>query len=368
MTPPASISEDLRRKWRLILGPEAEEDSDVLNNENDQKRDQALSLLFENAAKNQLKRSRPRLNQWLQDIRELFSTDQVLFLQQEAIESLDLKSLLFEKETIQNLTPDIELIKTILLLKDQIPKENLHDVKNLVRSYARQIEEKIEWGIKNSLLLQHEKGDLTYHPRRHEIDWKKTIKKNLAHFQPDLNTILLKQMIGIEKRRRGYPEIYLIVDSSASMSDSMIYSAVIASILAHVRTIHTRLILFDSDFVDLTDQLNDIVELLFNIQLGGGTNIVRPLQYIHGLIQNPEESYLFLISDLYDNFDDKKVYDILNKMKEQKIKTHCILSMDQHNKPHYNRSLAQHLTNAGIPCYSSSPNQFGDTLQKALEQ
>jgi len=368
LIPTTKISDDLQRKWRLILGPEAEENSDLLKNETDQKQDQALTLLFENASKNQLKRSRPRLNDWLRDIRDLFTPDQVLFLQKEAIESLDLKSLLFEKETIQNLTPDIELIKTILLLKDQIPEENLVDVKNLVKSYAEEIEEKIEWGIKNSFQLHHEKGDLTYHPRRHEIDWKKTIKKNLRHFQPDLNTILINQKMGYEKRRHGFPEIFLVVDSSASMSESMIYSAIIASVLAHIRTINTRLILFDSDFVDLTEQLNDVVELLFNIQLGGGTNIVQPLMYMQNQIRNSDESYLFLISDLFDNFDDQRVYDILYKMAEQNIETHCILSMDQQGKSHYNKPLAQQLTNSGIPCYSSSPDQFGDTLQKALNK
>src|SRR5690625_5389104 len=86
LIPTTKISDDLQRKWRLILGPEAEENSDLLKNETDQKQDQALTLLFENASKNQLKRSRPRLNDWLRDIRDLFTPDQVLFLQKEAIE------------------------------------------------------------------------------------------------------------------------------------------------------------------------------------------------------------------------------------------------------------------------------------------
>src|SRR5699024_5341456 len=352
----------------LILGPDAEKNSTTLADESDQKLDQALSLLFENSSQNKLKRSRPRLNKWLRDIRDIFPPDQVLFLQKEAIDTLNLKTLLFEKETIANLTPDIGLIKTILLLKDQVPAENLEHVKDLVRSYSEKVEKEIEWGIKNTFFFHHQKGEQTYHQRKHEIDWKKTIKKNLRHFQPGLNTILLNQKVGYEKRRHGFPQIFLVVDSSASMSDSMIYSAIIASILAHIRTINTRLILFDSDVVDLTNHLDDVVELLFNIQLGGGTNISKALQFIKTQIHNPEESYLFLISDLFDNFDDQKVFDLMYGLKQQNIKVHSILSMDEQGKVHYNKTLAQILTNSGIPCFSSSPDQFSETLKKALNQ
>lgn len=361
-------SQNLTRKWRLILGPDANDHEDSLTEKSDQKLDQTLSLLFEDSTRNKLKRSRPRLNQWLGDIREIFPPDQVLFLQKEAIDTLDLKTLLFEKETIANLTPDIELIKTILLLRDQIPEENSAHVKNFIRTYAEKLENRIEWGIKNTLMLHHQKGELTYHPRKHEIDWKKTIKKNLRHYRPELNTILLNQRLGYEKRRRGFPEIFLLVDSSASMSDSMIYSAIIASILAHIRTINTRLILFDTDVADLTPHLHDVTELLFNIHLGGGTDISRALRFMETQIRNPEESYLFLISDLFDNFDDQKVFDLMNGMKQQNIHVHSILSMDEHGKTHYNKVLAQQLTNAGIPCFSSSPDQFGETLQKAMNQ
>src|SRR5690625_7154327 len=65
--------------------------------------------------------------------------------------------------------------------------------------------------------------------------------------------------------------------------------------------------------------------------------------YMQNQIRNSDESYLFLISDLFDNFDDQRVYDILYKMAEQNIETHCILSMDQQGKSHYNKPLAQQL-------------------------
>ena len=41
----------------------------------------------------------------------------------------------------------------------------------------------------------------------------------------------------------------------------------------------TRLVVFDTAVVDLTEQLDDPVEVLFGVQLGGGTDINRALAY-----------------------------------------------------------------------------------------
>lgn len=359
---------ELVRKWRLILGPEAEANDEMALDDETQKMDRALSLLFDQTENDLLKRSRPRLNEWLKDIRDLFPKNQTLFLQKEAIEKMKIGSLLFEKEIFDSLTPDIDLIRTILELKDQIPADRMDDIRSLVRRYAEEIEEKIRWALQNTLSHDSEKGNPTTFPRKQDIDWPKTIKRNLRHYQSNLQSIIIKNRYGYERRRRGFPEMFLAVDSSGSMMESMIYSAIIASIMAHIRTIDTRLILFDHQVADLSEQLDDIVNLLFHVQLGGGTNIVRTLGYIEAHIKNPEESYLFLISDLFDNRTDEGVYDKILEMKKEGVGIHCILSMQDGGKIRYNKSLASRLTNAGIPCYSSSPDQFPEALKKAMEQ
>lgn len=361
------VDKDLIRKWRLILGPDADPGlSNALEDEHT-KTDKALSLLFDQTENDILKRSRVRLNEWLQDIRELFPHNQTLFLQSEAIEKMGIGALLFEKEVFDALTPDIELIRTILELKDQIPPERMDEIRDLVRRFAAEIEEKIRWALQNTLSHHQEKGDPTVFPRKQEIDWPKTIKRNLKHYQPDLKSIIIKNKYGYQRKRQGFPEIILAVDSSGSMMESMIYSAIIASVLAHIRTIETQLILFDHEVADLSDQLDDIVNILFHIHLGGGTNIVRALDYIHTQILHPQETYIFLISDLYDNRTDEGVYHKIQELQNEGVKVHCILSMEDQGKIRYNRPLADALTSAGTPCYSSSPDQFSETLREALE-
>lgn len=365
-TPPQE--KELVRKWRLILGPEAETNDEVDLDEETQKMDRTLSLLFDQTENDILKRSRPRLNEWLKDIRDLFPHQQTLFLQKEAIEEMKIGSLLFEKEVFESLTPDIELIRTILELKDQIPPDRIEDIRQLVREYAAEIEEKIRWALQNTLSHHSEKGNPTTFPRKQDIDWPKTIKRNLRHYQSDLQSIIIKNRYGYERKRRGFPELFLAVDSSGSMMESIIYSAIIASIMAHIRTVETRLILFDHQVADLSDQLDDIVGLLFHIQLGGGTNILRTLEYIQTQIKHPEETYIFLISDLYDNRTDDGVFDKIMTLQKDGVMVHCILSMDDGGKIRYNKPLASRLTNAGVPCYSSSPDKFSETLRNALDQ
>lgn len=49
----------------------------------------------------------------------------------------------------------------------------------------------------------------------------------------------------------------------------------------------TRLVVFDTSVVDLTEELHDPVAVLFGVQLGGGTDINRALTYCQPFNQRP---------------------------------------------------------------------------------
>lgn len=356
------------QKWRLILGPGADPEGSESLDEDGQKIDRALSLVYDETNNDALRRSRVKLNEWLRDIREYFPPEKTFFLQKEAIERLRINQLLFEQETFEQLIPDIELIKTILNLKAQIPEERLDDVKLMIRRYAEEVEKTIQWEIQNALFQHFSKGELSFHPPKKYVDWNKTIKRNLKNYQESLETILIKKYYGHAMKSSGFPEIFIVVDSSASMSDSVIYSAIIGSILAQIHTIKTTLILFDTDIADLSDQLDDVVDLLFHIELGGGTDINKVLKYVKSKIQTPADSYVFLITDLFDNYSDRAVYNTVSELRADHVTIHCILSMDEKGSTSYNKALAQHLLKLDIPCYTSHPNQFSEVLATALQK
>ncbi len=74
-------------------------------------------------------------------------------------------------------------------------------------------------------------------------------------------------------------QVILLVDQSGSMPDSVIHAAVTAACLWGLPGVRTHLVAFDTDVVDLTADVDDPVELLMKVQLGGGTDIARAAAY-----------------------------------------------------------------------------------------
>src|SRR5205823_7899672 len=139
-----------------------------------------------------------------------------------------------------------------------------------------------------------------HRPRHAEIDWGRTLRANLRHYQPEYRTIIPETLIGFGRRRSSLRDVILCVDQSGSMATSVVYAGVFGAVLASLRAIRTRMVVFDTSVVDLTEQLQDPVDLLFGTQLGGGTDIHRALDYCQGLVTRPQETILVLISDLYE--------------------------------------------------------------------
>jgi transposase len=63
--------------------------------------------------------------------------------------------------------------------------------------------------------------------------------------------------------------------------------------------LRTQLVVFDTAIVDLSDKLEDPVEVLFGTQLGGGTDINQALAYSQSLVRKPNDTIMLLISDLW---------------------------------------------------------------------
>ena len=127
----------------------------------------------------------------------------------------------------------------------------------------------------------------------------------LKTYQPALGTIVPERLIGYSRRKRvaSLRDVVLLVDQSGSMASSVVYSGELAASLASLRAVTTRLVVFDTSAVDLTEQLSDPVELLFSTQLGGGTDIDRAVAYGQSLVRRPADTIVVLISGLLEGGD-----------------------------------------------------------------
>jgi Mg-chelatase subunit ChlD len=359
--------EDRIRKWRLILGKTNEEGNiDELDSE-DQEIDKAVGALYQPDLYGDLQGKSPKVQKWLADIKNHFPSDQVTIMQKDALEKLDLIQLLQERELIDNLIPDINLASNILSMKHLIPD----DVKSAARTIIEKIASKFSKEIGFSL-VEKTRGALNYSirtrkPKFKEINWTQTIKSNLKNYEQSVDAIILKQLLGNKPKGKSFDRIYLLVDQSYSMTGSLIYAGLTAGILSRLPALNVHLILFSNEVVDVTEQLSDPVELLFGLQLGGGTDIHKACAYTNKQLDQPTKSVLILISDLFEGGSEEGALAELLDMQKKGAKVVCIPSLSDESKPSFDKNFAQRIRNIDIPVFNCSPSRIPDLFNTLLK-
>jgi Mg-chelatase subunit ChlD len=300
------------RRWRLALGPDAESSSGISLSPNDAGMDRALQALYGADAgsaggvrggadrRGGLGSSAPSVARWLGDIRSYFPVSVVRVMQRDALERLDLQRMLLEPEMLEAVEPDVHLVSTLIALKSVIPNKTRDTARIVVRRVVEQLQRRLANATRQAVTGALNRSARITRPRYAEIDWHRTIRANLKHYQPKYRTIIPETRIGFGRKRSSLRDIVLCVDQSGSMAASVVYASVFGAVLASLPAVSTRFVVFDTAVVDLTEEMSDPVELLFGTQLGGGTDINRALSYCESLVRRPSETVLVLISDLYE--------------------------------------------------------------------
>ena len=266
-------NESLIRKWRLILGSNQSDGTGVSLTGVDVKLDGALEALYDNERKGGLGASSPNVARWLGDIRNFFPSTVVQVMQQDALKRLNLTQMLFEKEMLENVEPDVNLVATLMTLSRVIPDKTKDTARQVVRKVVDELIKKLAAPTQQAIAGSLNRSVRNRRPRHNEINWHATILKNLKHYQPDYKTIIPETRIGYGRKRNSLKDVVLCLDQSGSMGSSVVYSGIFGSVMASIPAIKTKMVVFDTAVADLTEELTDPVELLFGVQLGGGTDI-----------------------------------------------------------------------------------------------
>lgn len=355
-------------KWRLILGRHADPQQNITLNTIQQGMDEALDLLYNPERKAGLGNSAPRINRWLKDIRQYFPTPVVQLLQKDALERLGLKRMLLEPELLETIVPDVDLVATILSLNKILPEQTKATARKVVRQVVEELEKKLRQPMQQAIQGSLNRAVRNYNPKFNEINWHQTIRKNLKHYQPDYQTIIPEQLIGFGKKGQQLKNVILLIDQSGSMSTSVVYAAILGSIMASLRSIHTHLVVFDTSVVDLTEMLNDPVDLLFAAQLGGGTDIDKALGYAQTLIQRPMDTILILISDLFEGGNPIDMLQKTNDIKASGVQFITLLALSDDGAPSYNHDIAEQMALLDIPAFACTPRLFPDLMAAAINK
>ena len=374
------LSEDDRlRRWRLMLGAAAEQGGlPGLSSDGDARgaaMDAALEQLYDPQAKGQsraasLSGSSPNVNRWLGDIRTYFPKSVVQLLQRDAFERLNLHQMLLEPETLEAIEPDIHLVGTLMSLGDVIPEETKQTAREVVRRVTDDLDRRLRQRLTESVRGAVDRSRRTQRPRPSEIDFDRTIRKNLHNYLPDRKTIIAERLVGHARRRRAASlrDIVLCIDQSGSMAGSIVYSAVFGAVLASLNAVSTRLVAFDTAVVDLTDELDDPVDVLFGVQLGGGTDIGRAVAYCRERMTRPSETIFVLVSDLYEGGVRQTLLRQTAEMIAAGVTVVCLLALSDAGAPCFDESLAAAMTGLGAPSFACTPDQFPSLMATAIQR
>ena len=365
-----------RRRWRLLLGEAAQEPLEAQLSPTEVGMDRALAALYDGPESEPggrprraggLGSSAPGVARWLGDIRTYFPTSVVQVMQRDAIDRLQLTSMLLEPELLDSVQPDVHLAATLVGLSSVMPETTRRTARLVVGRVVAEIERRIARQTVAAVTGAISRSARTRRPRLPDIDWPATIAQNLRHYLPEQRTVVPERLVGYGRRNRAVArDVIVALDQSGSMAESVVYGSVFAATLASIRTLHTSLVAFDTEVVDLTDQLADPVEVLFGCQLGGGTDINRALAYCQQLVTRPEDTLVVLISDLYEGGVAEEMLRRVAQLLRDGVTVVVLLALSDSGAPSFDHDHAAALADLGVPAFACSPDQFPDLLAVAL--
>ncbi|OZI06298.1 hypothetical protein BWI93_21040 [Siphonobacter sp. BAB-5385] len=375
-----AIHEETLKRWRLLLGGDQADGTGVALDPTEAQIDKALSALYDFEIRGKFEysperaggsgASQPNVARWLGDIRTYFPASVVQVMQQDALQKPELqKKLLFEPEILEQATPDVHLVATLMELGKLIPSKTRDTARRVVQQVVDELLEKLAQNTIQSITGALNRGVRNRRPRLSEMDWPSTIRKNLKHYQPTYQTIIPEDLIGFgRKTRRSLKDVVLCLDQSGSMGSSVVYSGIFGSVMASIPAIKTQMIVFDTEVVDLTEDLRDPVDLLFGVQLGGGTDINRALGYCQQVIQKPNDTILVLITDLYEGGNLAQMRLRVQEIVASGVQLICLLALNDEGAPYYDHGNAKFLGDLGIPVFACTPDMFPEVMAAAINK
>jgi Mg-chelatase subunit ChlD len=293
----------------------------------------------------------------------------VQVMQADAMERLGLHQLLLEPELMEAVQPDVGLVTTLVGLNRAIPERSRATARAVVRAVTDQLEERLRAETVQAVSGALDRAARTRRPRPSDIDWGRTIAANLRHYLPEHRTVVPERLVGHARRTtRVQRHVVLCIDQSGSMAESVVYASVFGAVLASLRSVATSMVVFDTEVVDLTEEVEDPVDVLFGVQLGGGTDINRAIAYCQTLIERPEDTVFVLISDLFEGGVAEEMLRRAGEIVGSGATMVALLALSDSGAPAYDADHAAALADLGVPAFACTPDLFPDLMAAAIER
>ncbi|MBL8152381.1 MAG: VWA domain-containing protein [Blastocatellia bacterium] len=298
----------------------------------------------------------------------MFPKEAVEVIERHALDRYKLTELVTDAEVLQKLEPSMELLQTILTFRGLMKeKDVLEAARKIVKQVVEQLKKRFESEIRRTLWgranrMRHSPAKVTQN-----FDWRKTIKRNLKNYSLEKKVLVAEKLSFFSRIEQRLPwHIIISVDQSGSMAESVIHSAVMASILSSLPSLGIKLLVFDTSIVDLSQHIDDPVEVLMSVQLGGGTDISQAVKYCETLINNPHRTIFVLISDFCEGGSVKELLATVSRLSQSGVKLLGLAALNETSIPSYDGTMARRLSEVGMEIAALTPMRFAEWLAKAI--
>jgi len=304
---------------------------------------------------------------WIRKIRRMFPKTVVERLENEALDRYQLTEILNDKKVLESMEPNLNLLKNILSLKNRMKGEVLTTAKEIVRKVVEDLTKKLENDVVRSFSGRLNRLQSTVFRNSKNFDLKKTVRKNLKNYDPDLKTIIPHRLYFNPRIKRYNPwHIVICIDQSGSMVESVIYSAIMAGIFSKLPILSVKLVVFDTEIVDLTGYVEDPVEALMSVQLGGGTNIGKAMNYCETLIETPYRTIMVMVTDLYDGGGYTPMYASAKRIIEAGAKLFILTGLDTESQGMIDTNAGKKMAGLGAKVATLTPNALAEWVAEAV--
>ena len=369
---------EILNRWRLALGRYAE--GPVHFSEGSLpygEMDQVLEFLYsrEYGEEQEIRKDRGgsgdpsslTVPSWIEKLRRLFPKSTAEIMERHALEKYNMTELLTDPEVLKRMEPNRELLKMVLELKSMMKGPVLEMAREVVKKVAEELTKELEQEIRPALTGRMDRFSGSPVRSMRNLDIKKTIRMNLKHYDVEKRQLLLDQVYFYGRLKRHSPwNVIICVDESGSMMDSVIHSAVMAGIFARLPVMDVKLVIFDTSVVDLSGYVEDPVETLMSIQLGGGTDIGGALRYCVTLIEAPARTIVVLVSDLYEGVIQANMYGAVKDIVESGARLVALTALARQADPVYDRNAAEKMARLGAHVGAMTPEQLAEWMGKII--
>ncbi|MEQ1695266.1 MAG: DUF5682 family protein [Hyphomicrobiaceae bacterium] len=300
---------------------------------------------------------------WLGEVRDLFPASVCETIQSHALERYGMTDLLADSAFLSGIEPSAHLLGALLMLKGRADAAIQSKIRDLARRVVEDIMRRLKPRVESALSGTRNRFASSPMKSMRNFDWRATIRKNLKNYDAERGIIIAEHLRFHSRQKRRFPwTVVLCIDQSGSMTESVIYAAVMAAIISGLPGIDLKLVVFDTAVVDLTGRVDDPVAVLLSVQLGGGTDIGRAVTYCAGLINQPSRTVFVLVSDFCEGGSPARLIAAVRAMAEARVTMLGLAALDDRAAPDYDRAMAQRLADAGMKIAALTPEHFADWL------